>query len=160
FYRGVVCDDHEFTPADRGDARDGSGGRSAAPFFVHFVSGVEAKLKKCRAFIVQFLDAFARSEAAFFVLRFVSFGAAAFAVLLFFILDLRQKLDDAAGVLFEVGRFAVDVGAQSGRRHAASSETTRRSLQYTVSRKNPRASVVTLRKIDECTLRWLWDYSF
>ena len=47
-------------------------------------------------------DAFAGSQAALFVLRVNRFRAATLADLFLLVLDLGQKLDDAAGILFEV----------------------------------------------------------
>ena len=62
FYGGVVGDDHEEAAGDAGEAGDGSGGGSAAPFFVHFVGGVDAEFEEVGAGIDQLGDAFAGGE--------------------------------------------------------------------------------------------------
>ncbi len=88
FYRSVVGDEHHQSTADPGQAGDGSGGRRAAPFFVHFEGGEGPEFKKVSAGIDESGDAFASGEAAFFVLGLDCFGAAALANLFVLILDL------------------------------------------------------------------------
>ena len=46
FYGGVVGDEHEGAAADSREAGDGSRAGCAAPFLVHFVSGVNAQARK------------------------------------------------------------------------------------------------------------------
>ena len=86
--------------------------RSAAPFFVHFMGSVNAKLEEVRARVNQLCDAFASGQAAFFVLRFDGFRAAAGTNLFFLILDLRNKIDNLAAIFGEVWRLGVDAGFQ------------------------------------------------
>ncbi len=68
FYGGVVGDDHKFAAANLGESGDGARRRRAAPFFVHFVSGVEGEFEERRAGVNQFCDALAGGKAAFLVL--------------------------------------------------------------------------------------------
>ena len=99
-HRGVVGDDHHAAPGDVAEAGNGAGGGRAAPFLVHFVGGVEAQLEEFRAGIDQFGDALARGEAAFLVLRFDGFCAAALADLFLFVLDFGEAVDHASGWFF------------------------------------------------------------
>ena len=47
FHGRVVGDDHARHAGDVADARDGAGGRDAAPLLVHFVGGPEPSSKNC-----------------------------------------------------------------------------------------------------------------
>ena len=67
-------------------------------------------------------DAFAGSQAALFVLRVNRFRAATLADLFLLVLDLGQKLDDAAGILFEVWRIAIGGRFQDRNGHAGPSQ--------------------------------------
>ena len=120
FHRGVVGDEHERAAADAREAGDRASRGRAAPFFVHFVGGVDAQFEEMRAGIDELGDAFARGEPALLVLRLDGFCAAALRDLLFFVLDLRDEIDDFAAVFGEVGRLGVDAGFQDGRRHSQS----------------------------------------
>ena len=128
FYRRVVCNDHEEASADAGETGDGSGGRRAAPFFVHFKSREGAEFKKVGAGIDQLGDTFAGSQTPFLVLGLDGFAAAALADDFVLILDLGEKVDYAARIFLEVGRVAIDGGFQSRSGHAAPSRLTSLSI--------------------------------
>src|SRR6266699_759932 len=94
FHRRVIRDNHEGAPANFGKSSDRARGRRAAPLLVHFERRVNSQLEKLRTWIDQLADTLTRREAAFLVLRFNRFGAAALANLLLFILYFRKELDD------------------------------------------------------------------
>ena len=85
-HRGIVGDDHDHAGLDAGKARDHAGGGRAAPFVVHAKGGVGAEFKEGVG-IDEFLNAFARGQAALAVLAFDRLGATALANLLFLIAD-------------------------------------------------------------------------
>src|SRR5207244_7586603 len=87
----------------------------------HFKRRINAELEEWRVGIAQLRDALTRRQAAFFVLGLDCLGAAALANLFFLILNFREEIDDAAGVLFEVGRFAICGSFQDGTGHAIAS---------------------------------------
>jgi hypothetical protein len=123
FHGRVIGDEHKSPSADFCESGDRSCRGRAAPLLVHFVSGENAQLKKLRARVYQFGDAFPRCEAAFLVLRFDSFCTAALANLFFFVLNFCEEINNAAVVFFEVGRLRLHAGFQDGRSH---SQTSRR----------------------------------
>ena len=118
FYGGVVGDEHERAAADAGQAGDCACAGRAAPFFVHFPGGVDAKLEELGAGVDEFLYAFAGGEAAFFVLGFDGLCAAADADFLFLIFELGEEVDDVTVVLLGGGGFQVDGGFKDGSGHA------------------------------------------
>ena len=87
-----------------------------------------------RTRIDELCDAFARGEAALFMLRFDRFRAAAAGDLFFFILDLGDEIDNFAAVFGEVGRLGVDGGFQDGRRHSQSLAAKWRMLPIQLKR--------------------------
>ena len=89
----VVGDEHECASANFRETGNGPRGGRAAPFFVHFVGGVDAQLEKLRAGVDELGDAFARRQPAFFVLRFDGFCAATLADSLFFVFDFCEEID-------------------------------------------------------------------
>ena len=109
FDRGVVGDDHHQPAGNAREAGDRSRGGRAAPFLVHFVGGVDAQLEEVRFRIDQLGDALARREAAFLVLRFDGFGAAALADLFFFVFDFGEAVHHLPAVLLECGGLRIDV---------------------------------------------------
>ena len=66
-------------PATIADARDGAGGRNAAPLLIHFVGGPQAEFEKVRAGIEQVSDPLTRQEASHLVLPVLADLAPAFA---------------------------------------------------------------------------------
>ncbi len=116
FHRRVVGDDHHQTPADSPEAGDRARGRRAAPLLVHFVRGVNSQLEKRSVRIDQLGDALARGQAALLVLRFDGLRAAALLNRGFLVLDFREQVHHAAGILLEVGRVSVDLGFNDGTR--------------------------------------------
>jgi len=121
FHRSVVGDQHNHSTTDSRESSNRSSGRSATPFFVHFESGECTQFEKVRAGIDEFGDTFAGGEAAFLVLGFDSFRAAALADEFVLILDLGEEVDDAAGVLLKVRGIAIDGRFQTRSGHAAPS---------------------------------------
>ena len=105
-------------PADAREAGDDARAGCAAPFFVHFVGGVDAELEEMGAGIDEFLDALAAGEAAFFVLGFDGFGAATDADFFFLVFELGEEIDDVTVVLLRGGGFQVDSALQDGSGHA------------------------------------------
>ena len=103
-------------PQIRREPGDRAGCRRAAPFLVHFVRGVNSQLEKRRVRIDQLGDAFARRQAAFFVLRFDGFRAAALLNFGFLVLDFGEQVHHAARILLEVRRVSVDLGFNNGTR--------------------------------------------
>ncbi len=124
FHGCIIGDNHEGAPANFGKSGDRPRARRAAPFLVHFERRVDSQFKKLRTGIDQLCDALAGGETAFFVLRFDGLRATALADLFFFVLDFCQQIDDAAGVLFEFGRFQIRSCFQNGIRHAKPSRTS------------------------------------
>ena len=108
FYGGVVRDDHHQPARDSRQAGNRARRRRAAPFLIHFVSGVNAQLEKFRSGIDQARDALARREPALFVLRFDGFCSAALLQPRFFVFDFGEQVHHAPHVLFELGRIAAD----------------------------------------------------
>ena len=127
FHRRIVGDNHECPAANFRQARDGARARGAAPLLIHLERCVNSQFEKLPSGIDQLGDALARSQAALFVLRLNCFGAPALANLFLFILDLGEKIDDAARVLFEVGRFAICGSFQDGSGHSIASRKVDRS---------------------------------
>src|SRR2546427_7136524 len=123
FHSRVIGDKHEGAPADFRKPSDRSGAGRATPLLVHFERGVDSQFTKLRIRIDQFCNALTSGEPAFFVLRLDGLRAAALADLFFLILDFRQQIDDAAGVLFEFGRLTIRTGFQDRIRHAKPSRT-------------------------------------
>ncbi len=114
FYGGVVGDDHEEATGNATETGDDAGGGSAAPFFVHFVGGVDAEFEEMSAGIDESGDAFAGGEAILFVLGFDGFGATTLTDLFFLILDGGEEGDHLLGVLFELRGLEIDGGFQGG----------------------------------------------
>ncbi len=115
-HRGVVHDEHHQAAADPRQPRNNAGRRRSAPFLIHLVRGVDSQLEKRGVRIDQPGDAFARRQAALFVLGFDGFGAAALLNFGFLILDLGDQVDHAARILLEVRRVAFDLGVDNGTR--------------------------------------------
>src|SRR5208282_1953945 len=111
FDGGVVHDEHDHPGLDAGESGDDAGGGGAAPFFVHFVRGIEAEFEE-RAGVGEELDALTRGEARFGVLAFDGFGASAFADFFFFVADLGDEVGERAHVGFEAKRAGVNFGRE------------------------------------------------
>ncbi len=109
FYRGVVGDDHHQPVANAGQPRERPRCGCAAPFFVHFIRGINAQFKEVCFRINELGDALARRLPPFLMLRFDGLCATALANRFFFVFDFREEVNDEAGILFEIRSLAVDV---------------------------------------------------
>src|SRR6185437_7628968 len=112
FHRGIVHDEHEQAAVDAAQAGNHAGSRSAAPFFVHAVSSVDAQFEQFRAGIEQPGDALAGGEAAFLVLRFDGLGAATLGDLFFFVAQAGNQFGHGPHVLLEALRGGVNGGEE------------------------------------------------
>ena len=108
FYRGVVGDDHEQAALDAPEARHHSRGRRAAPLGVHAMGCKERELEPRTPRVQEFLQALARRQPAFLMLRGDILRAAALADFFFFVLHRRHKFHHAAMVLLRLGRIQVE----------------------------------------------------
>ncbi len=113
-HRGVVGNDHHQAARDARQAGDRARGRSAAPFLIHFVSGVNPQLEELCLGVDQPGDALARREPAFLVLRFSGFGSSALLQTRLFVFDFGEQVHHATRVLLEIRRVMADAGFQSG----------------------------------------------
>ena len=119
FYGGVVRNDHHQATGHATGADDGSSGRRAAPFLVHFVCGVEPEFEKLRFGINQECDSFAGSEAVLLVLGFDGFCAAAFADAAFFVFDFGEAINHLPAIGLKSRGFRINVRFDDGSVHPA-----------------------------------------
>src|SRR5580658_7896807 len=108
FHGCVIRDNHYAASGNLRQPRDGSSRRSAAPFFVHFVRGIESQLEKLGLRVDQLGDALASRQPALFMLRLDGFRASALPDALFLIFYFRQLVDHLPAAFLKVGRFRVD----------------------------------------------------
>ena len=109
FHRGIIHNQHEQAAMNVPQAGDYARRGSAAPLFIHLISGIDAQFEKFSVPVNEQADALTGSKTSFTVLRLDAFFPAALPYPLLFIADGRDKLHHAAHVPFKPSRGKINL---------------------------------------------------